>query len=154
MNHVLKRKKSFTLIELLVVIGIIGILAAILLPVIAATKYNSQKVAEKEKADKIAVAVERYLSEYGKLPKNDDGQDSNDVVVDATLLNILKGNNTRKINFFPSKSSIKNVWEGNFYISMDGDYDNQISAEGESVTGSVVVYTKYNSDRMSSWETP
>ena len=149
-----KNQKRFTLIELLVVIGIIGILAAILLPVISAARLNSQKVTEKDTADKIANAVQRYLNDYGKLPKSDDGMDSNDLVVDSSLLDILNGNNSRNQKYFINKGSIKNIWGGDFYISMDGDYNNIIDADGSSVTGNVAVYTKYNSDRISSWEKP
>jgi len=64
----LSRRAGFTLIELLVVIAIIGILAAMLLPVLSAVKKNALKVQAKKEATDIVTAIQKYDSDYGRLP--------------------------------------------------------------------------------------
>lgn len=146
------RKSRFTLIELLVVIGIIGILTGILLPAISGSMTEGRKTKAAAAARQVASAVEAYLNEYGSLPKTDDGSDTNASTVDATLLGILGGNNARSRSFFDNTGTLKDPWNADFKISMDGDYDNEVQGNGSTVAGSVAVWTTYNGDTIGSWE--
>jgi len=61
-------RAAFTLIELLIVIAIIGILAALLLPVLVHMRIEGQKTKARLQARFIANAVEAYVSAYGHFP--------------------------------------------------------------------------------------
>jgi prepilin-type N-terminal cleavage/methylation domain-containing protein len=61
-------RRGFTLIELLVVIAIIGILAAMLLPVIATVKTKAKIAKARLQMSQIANAIAGYESAYGTMP--------------------------------------------------------------------------------------
>ena len=61
-------RAGFTLVELLVVIAIIGILAAMLMPVLAAALKKAKVAKAKTEVQAIATAVEAYDSAYGRFP--------------------------------------------------------------------------------------
>jgi len=63
-----RHRAGFTLIELLVVIAIIGILAALLLPVLSHVTTTAKKTKAKLEANDIATAIQGYDSVYGRFP--------------------------------------------------------------------------------------
>jgi len=147
------RKSRFTLIELLVVIGIIGILTGILLPAISGSMKEGRKTKVKSTCRQIALAVEGYLNDYGTLPiDSSSSADTSAAAVDSTLLNILGGSNARSKVFFKNTGTLTHPFNSSYMIVMDGDYDNQITANGETVAGSVAVYSTCDGDTVVSWD--
>ncbi len=65
----MKSRRAFTLMELLVVIAIIGILAALLLPVLSAAKENGYRAQCVNNFKQLAIAIQLYADDHGdQLP--------------------------------------------------------------------------------------
>src|ERR1039458_8438944 len=61
-------RPGFTLIELLVVIAIMGILAALILPVVGAVKKHQYLYNTQAEMAKLETAIDRYKAAYGFYP--------------------------------------------------------------------------------------
>lgn len=66
-----RSKKGFTLIELLVVIAIIGILAAMLIPIIANAKAKARQTTCVSNQRQIAMAITMYAHDHDVFPSTD-----------------------------------------------------------------------------------
>jgi prepilin-type N-terminal cleavage/methylation domain-containing protein len=61
-------QRAFTLIELLVVISIIGVLAALLLPALAAVKTKAKTTMARVEMSSLITGAKRYESDFGFFP--------------------------------------------------------------------------------------
>lgn len=60
--------RAFTIIELLIVIAIIGILAAMLMPVLSAAQKHAKVTQAKTEIANIVNAIQQYESDYSRFP--------------------------------------------------------------------------------------
>ena len=78
----MNKRTAFTLIELLIVVAIIAILAAIAVPNFLEAQTRSKISRAKSDERSIATAIEAYVVDYNKLPR--DGNDPGITVITFT----------------------------------------------------------------------
>lgn len=183
-------KRFFTIIELLVVISVIAILMGILIPTIGNIRQNAKKTKAKAEINAIVTAIKQYEQTYGVLPWGGgsdvqwEDQSSEDDEYDTlmqilTQTNMTSGDatnrktygNVRKISMldvpkdFETKGYLDPWGTNRYVIALDLNYDNQVSVNGETLNGTVFVYSKgpdkidsstasnsANDDNINSWK--
>lgn len=118
-----RKRMAFTLIELLVVIAIIGILAAILLPVMKAAFRKAEIAQAQTEVRALSVAWKNYYSEYHVWPvelannrclgqaAGEDGMnnESDGIQVTRDILALLTGGLSPIDNYIPAVHNAKHI---------------------------------------------
>jgi len=115
------RGAGFTLIELLVVIAIIAVLAAILLPALAAAKQRAIRAQCMSNLHQIEIALVAYGNDFNdKLPVLPAGGAwSWDVPTNAAQIILSAVNNTKKVLYCPGTAPRFTEWENYEDPSLD-----------------------------------
>ena len=103
---------AFTLIELLTVIAVIGILAAILIPVVGGARRSAMAAKSRYEFTQLANACQSFKADYGWWPM--EGSTNPVSTEDSNIIAILSGNQSdyqgaRKLNRRDSKSRIRKL---------------------------------------------
>ncbi|MGC6455391.1 MAG: type II secretion system protein [Coraliomargaritaceae bacterium] len=129
-----KNRNAFTLIELLMVIAIIGILAGILIPAVAAVRKQANIAASKAQLSNYISAIELYKSEYKFYPFLDSATDTGDLRIndpEFLFVETLSGKAAKSSESNESTSSAG--WEGrnrrriSFYSFNESEFYNDPS---------------------------
>ena len=133
-------RTAFTLLELLIVVAIIGILLALLSPVLSKMRTKARIMAAKNDVEQLSVAWNQYLLDYYKFP------DITITEIGSNSLCILRGDdfgagslyNPRKFPYMDFRNDTTNFcdpWstggvDGIYHVVLDDDYDNKVTYSG------------------------
>jgi len=85
-------RKAFTLAEILIVIGIIGIIAAIVLPEFQSHTQKAKEAAAKDNLRILRVAIELYTAQHNGIPPGYLGGDPSGPVSGLSFYSQMVGN--------------------------------------------------------------
>jgi len=119
-------KKAFSLIELMIGVAIIGILAAIVLPLFQSNMTEAKEAAAKDNLRILRNTIEFYAAQHGGVPPGYPGNNPNTTPVSVTFkAHLTVGGYLRKIptNPFNDLSTVRTLSNAtNFPAGATGAY--------------------------------
>ena len=134
-----RQGKAFTLVEMMVVVAIIGILASILIPVLARSKTKAKVASAKFQMAELIAAVKSYKSDNGRYPmpsflgeqKPDIGLDGDVTFGDGFGLN---NDNSYVVSILINKNHSRNPKKNEYLSLKSNGSDTEVGAAGLSNT--------------------
>ena len=134
--HLAYWRRAFTLIELLVVVAIIAILAAMLLPALAAAREKARRATCMSNQNQIAKALESYCGDYSQYFPSDVGYGA---VPTDTEDGTPPGSSTTQFSGVPYRYKDPSATTGyqEIVLQCGGDYSRQIFGNMNTVQGTI-----------------
>ena len=142
-SHFLHKRTAFTLAEVLITLGIIGIVAALTLPVIISDVKNSQLEAGLKKAYSVlGQALNMYQAENGE--RIIAGDATNRRMIKSYLMQYIKSAKDCGFGGSDNKEGLEKACLPNNYKGIDGDFNG--SAKYETYNGKSSIALDYFDD--------
>ncbi len=132
----LKNKKGFTLVELVVVIAILGILSAIAVPKLGASRQNAANTAHEANIKVLTSAATMYIADKG-VPSTENvvwdpagGTKSSDGALDKDNNNDMWANYLQEWPKAPTGTSTPDINGKGYKVTINTDGDISVTNDG------------------------